>query len=60
VSASIELLQLAEMFFDIAFNRATDIDDIILNVAGVYIGFLLFRLAGTAILKRLANVECRV
>ncbi|MDR3552887.1 MAG: VanZ family protein [Clostridia bacterium] len=44
ISVSIELLQLAETFFNFSYNRATDIDDVILNAAGACIGFALYRL----------------
>lgn len=45
VSVCIELLQLAEVFFSFAYSRATDIDDVLLNVAGAALGFFVFRRA---------------
>nr|WP_283249437.1 VanZ family protein [Bacillus sp. FJAT-49736] len=42
-SLSIELLQLLELIFRITLVRAVDIDDVICNVVGVGIGFLIYR-----------------
>lgn len=39
----IELLQLIEILSGRAFVRAVDIDDVILNVLGVIIGYLIYR-----------------
>ncbi|MBS4537542.1 VanZ family protein [Clostridium sp. D2Q-11] len=44
VSIFIELLQLIEILSGIAFMRAVDIDDLILNVLGVIIGYLIYKL----------------
>ncbi|MCY6354324.1 VanZ family protein [Clostridium sp. ZS2-4] len=43
VSICIELLQLIEILSGRAFVRAVDIDDVILNVLGVIIGYLIYR-----------------
>nr|WP_278321743.1 VanZ family protein [Clostridium homopropionicum] len=43
VSISIELLQLIEILSGIGFARAIDIDDVILNVLGIVIGYLIYR-----------------
>lgn len=49
ISCSIEILQLFEYIFSISENtRITDINDIILNVLGALIGFLIYK-------KRLKN-----
>ena len=43
VSSSIEIIQLIEYIFSISVNtRITDINDIILNVLGSFIGFYIF------------------
>lgn len=43
VSISIELLQLIEMLLGITIARAVDIDDVILNVLGVLIGYAIYK-----------------
>jgi glycopeptide antibiotics resistance protein len=44
VSVCIESLQLLELRLNIAFARAVDIDDVICNVFGAFLGYLLYRL----------------
>ena len=43
VSCVIEIIQFVETSYDFAFNRAMDIDDVLLNVMGALIGFLVWR-----------------
>lgn len=45
ISVAIEMLQFAKRFVDVlGMTRSVDIDDVILNVAGVLIGYVLYRL----------------
>jgi len=45
ISISIELLQFAKRFFDMTgMTRSVDIDDVLLNTAGVAIGYLGYRI----------------
>jgi len=44
VSVCIELLQLIEILTRIVSARAVDIDDVILNVLGIVIGYLIYRI----------------
>ena len=45
ISVSIEILQFAKRFFDMTgMTRSVDIDDVILNTAGVAIGYAAYRI----------------
>lgn len=45
ISLTIELLQFAKRFLDLlGMTRSVDIDDVILNVAGAVLGYVLYRL----------------
>lgn len=58
VSAGIELLQLLEIFSGIVFARIVDIDDIILNVSGVILGYLTYK--GILYLSNKYNIKFMV
>ena len=56
ISLAIEALQFAKRFVDVlGMTRSVDIDDIILNVAGVVIGYALYRLLRPWLRRRRAN-----
>lgn len=45
ISVSIEVLQFAKRFFDMTgMTRSVDIDDVLLNTAGVVIGYAVYRI----------------
>lgn len=56
---SIELLQLLEDCFNIAYHRITQINDVILNVVGALLGYAVY-LAFNALVKKFKNqkVQC--
>lgn len=60
ISVSIELLQFAKRFFDMTgMTRSVDIDDVILNTAGVALGYCAFLLVrGVGRLLGRASAHC--
>lgn len=45
ISLTIEVLQFGKRFIDqLGYTRSVDVDDVLLNVAGVFIGFIAYRL----------------
>jgi glycopeptide antibiotics resistance protein len=53
VSVSIECLQLVELVIDVGFGRTVDIDDVICNVIGTVIGYLIYN--GLTAMEKIDN-----
>jgi len=51
VSLSIELLQLLENFLNIGHFRVIDVDDLILNLLGAVLGYMIYKLVELVITK---------
>ena len=51
ISLSIEMLQFFECYFKIASARIADVDDILLNISGAAVGYLIYTLLNSVVLK---------
>lgn len=60
VSIGIEVIQSIEIFLGIGVGRICDIDDIIMNVCGSGLAFVIFRFLSRIIIKYVPNLSIRI